>query len=188
MLSIGEVVAFKTDTVWGFGCDPLDKLAVEKIYEIKKRDSKKPLILISDEFKYLEKYIKFVPEYAYSLIEKYLPGALTLIFEKSQFCPDFITSNGNTVGIRIPNSDDFRKIIAQVKGRVLATTSCNVAGENPVLNYLEAKEKFSDVSKIIKPIDDSENENIPSTVILCQKESYKILRQGTIKLWKKYCF
>jgi len=46
----GEVFAFKTDTVWGFGCSPLDNIAVNKIYEIKKRDSKKPLILMSDDF------------------------------------------------------------------------------------------------------------------------------------------
>lgn len=182
MLKKGEVIAFKTDTVWGLGCNPLDKLAVENIYEIKKRDSKKPLILMSDDFECLKKYIKFIPGYANELIKKYLPGALTLIFEKSEFCPDFITSNGDTIGIRIPNSGDFRKIISKIEGKVLATTSCNVAGEQPVMTYFEAYEKFGNVATIIKPIDDEENENIPSTVILCEKESYKILRQGAITL------
>jgi len=184
MLKKSEVIAFKTDTVWGFGCDPLDEIAVNKIYEIKKRDLKKPLILMSDDFEHLKKYIKFIPEYANELIEKYLPGALTLIFEKSDLCPDYITSGGNTIGIRIPNSEDFRKIISQIDGKVLATTSCNVAGEFPVMNYKEACEKFEKVATIIKPIKDEENENIPSTVILCEKENYKILRQGVIKLWK----
>lgn len=182
MLKFGEVIAFKTDTVWGFGCDPNDIIAVNKIYEIKNRDSKKPLILMSDNVESLKKYIKFIPNYANDLIEKYLPGALTLIFEKSEICPNFITSNGDTIGIRIPDSEDFRKIIANVKDRVLATTSCNVAGENPVMNYAEAKEKFEQVATIIKPIEDIENENIPSTVILCQKDGFKILRQGVIEL------
>ena len=182
MLKVGEVIAFKTDTVWGFGCNPNDVVAVNKIYEIKKRDSKKPLILMSDNFEHLKKYIKFIPNYAYELIEKYLPGALTLIFEKSEICPDFITSGGNTVGIRIPNSEDFRKIVSQVKDRVLATTSCNVAGEEPVMNYNEAKEKFENVATIIEPINNIKNENIPSTVVLCLEDEYKILRQGAIKL------
>ena len=172
MLKQSEVIAFKTDTVWGFGCLPQDVLAVNKIYEIKKRDSKKPLILMSDNFDNLKKYISFIPEYAHKLIEKHLPGGLTLIFEKSEFCPDFITSNGDTIGIRIPDSKDFRKIISQIKGNVLATTSCNVAGEQPVMTYFEAYEKFGNVATIIKPIDDKENQNIPSTVILCEKESY----------------
>jgi len=182
MLKQGEVIAFKTDTVWGFGCHPLDEIAVGKIYEIKKRDLKKPLILMSDDFKSLKKYINFVPNYAYELIEKHLPGALTLIFEKSKFCPNHITSNGNTVGIRIPDSEDFKKIISQIDGKVLATTSCNIAGEEPVLNYIEADKKFGNIATIIKPINDKENNNTPSTVILCKKENYKILRQGAIIL------
>lgn len=181
-LEKGEVIAFKTDTVWGFGCCPNDKIAVDKIYEIKKRDLKKPLILMSDEFKNLEKYIKYVPDYANKLIQKYLPGALTLIFEKSDLCPDFITSNGSTVGIRIPNSPDFMAFIKNIEGGVLATTSCNVSNEPPVKNYIEAKNKFENVATIIKPISDKNNENVPSTVILCLDDEYKILRQGAIKL------
>lgn len=181
-LEKGEVIAFKTDTVWGFGCDVEDEVAVNKIYEIKKRDSKKPLILMSDDFENLKKYIKFIPNYAYELIEKYLPGGLTLIFEKSLLCPDFITSNGNTVGIRIPDSEDFRDIISKLNNKVLATTSCNIAGDAPVEDYICAKEKFGNVATIIKPLNDFKNENIPSTVVLCEKEEYKILRQGAIKL------
>ena len=177
-----NVYAFKTDTVWGFGVNPNSKEGVEKIYEIKKRDLKKPLILMSNDFKYLEKYIKYIPDYAYPLIEKYLPGALTLIFEKSSLCPDFVTSNQNTVGIRIPNSEDFDKLINNLEEKVLATTSCNVSSEAPVKNYLEAKEKFSNQVTIIPPIEDFENENVPSTVILCLEKEYKILRQGKIKL------
>lgn len=182
MLKNGEVIAFKTDTVWGFGCDPNDENAVCKIYEIKKRDTKKPLILMSDDFNNLKKYIKFIPKYAYELIENYLPGGLTLIFEKSDFCPHFITSNGNTVGVRVPDSEDFRNIIKHLDIKVLATTSCNIAGEKPVMNYIEAKEKFGDVATIITPVKDIENDNLPSTVILCEKENYKILRRGSIIL------
>ena len=181
-----NVYAFKTDTVWGFGCLPNSESAVEKIYEIKKRDSKKPLILMSDNFESLKKYIKFIPNYAYELIEKHLPGGLTLIFEKSDLCPKSITSNSNTIGIRIPNSVDYFKLVENIEGRVLATTSCNISTEAPVKNYTEACEKFSSVAKIIKPIEDSENENLPSTVVLCEKDGYKILRQGVVKLWKKF--
>ena len=181
-LNKGEVLAFKTDTVWGFGCNPDDISAIDKIYEIKKRDLKKPLILMSNNFSYLEKYIKNIPDYAYSLIEKYLPGGLTLIFEKSQLCSSKVTAGNNTVGIRIPNSKDFDNLINNLNCKVLATTSCNISTEAPVKNYFEALEKFSSAATIIKPIEDAENENMPSTVILCEKENYKILRQGTVKL------
>ena len=49
-----KVYAFKTDTVWGFGCHPDDLLGIKKIYEIKKRDAKKPLILMSNSFENLK--------------------------------------------------------------------------------------------------------------------------------------
>lgn len=179
---LGEVYAFKTDTVWGFGAHPKDVDAINKIYEIKKRDSKKPLILMSYEFEPLKKYIKKIPDYAYALVEKYLPGGLTLIFEKSDYCNSEITSNQNTVGIRIPNSPDFCTLAKRIEGGVLATTSCNISNEPPVKNYLEAFEKFSTCVSVIKPIEDSKNENIPSTVILCLDDGYKILRQGVVKL------
>lgn len=178
----GEVFAFKTDTVWGFGCHPQDKIAIKKIYEIKKRDERKPLILMSYELEPLKKYIKNIPNYAYELIEKHLPGGLTLIFEKTDLCLGEITSNGNTVGIRIPNSPDFCKLAKKIEGKVLATTSCNLANEKPVMNYKEAYEKFGNCATIIEPIEDDENENLPSTVILCEKDNYKILRQGVVKL------
>lgn len=177
-----KVFAFKTDTVWGFGCNLESFEAVNKIYEIKKRDKKKPLILMSDSFSSLEKYVKNVPEYAYSLIEKYLPGGLTLIFEKSKFCPNYITPF-ETVGIRVPKSEDFSNLIKRVETKVLATTSCNVSGEEPVKSYNEAKEKFEKFGvEILVPISDIIINNKPSTVVLCKKERYEVLRQGEIVL------
>ena len=175
-----EVLAFKTDTVWGFGARVDDKIAIDKIYEIKKRDLKKPLILMSNDFSHLEKYIQNVPKYAYELIEKYLPGALTLIFEKSPLCPGYITSYNSTVGVRIPDSIDFTNIIDKTDCKVLATTSCNVSNETPVKSYLEALEKFSNCATVIEPMSDKETDNIPSTVILCKQNGYQILRSGAI--------
>ena len=66
-------------------------MAIKKIYEIKKRDVKKPLILMSYDFEPLKKYIKEIPNYAYELIEKHLPGGLTLIFKKTDLVSDEIT-------------------------------------------------------------------------------------------------
>ncbi len=184
-LEKGEVLAFKTDTVWGFGADPDDIAAIKKIYEIKKRDEKKPLILMSHDFKYLEKYIEYIPNYAYGLIEKYLPGGLTLIFQKSKLVNSYITPY-STVGVRVPNSIDFFEISKNIQTHTLATTSCNISTEPPVRNYQEAMEKFKDVATIIKPIDEGGGgdniNNLPSTVILCENENYKVLRQGAIEL------
>lgn len=182
MLKKGEVLAFKTDTVWGFGADLNDKSAVDKIYEIKKRDAKKPLILMSDDFSNLEKYIEKIPSYARELIKKHLPGGLTLIFKKSNLCPDYITSGADTIGIRVPNSPDFALALDFAPECVLATTSCNISNENPVEDYFEAVKKFKEVATIIKPINNNKTKNLPSTVVLCLDDEYKILRQGAVEL------
>ena len=139
ILNNDGVIAFVTDTVWGLGCLPSSEKAVKRIYEIKHREAKKPLILMSDEVYNLFDYINQpVEKEAQRLIKKHFPGALTLVLEKSENTPDFITSGLNTVGIRIPDNETFSEICRSVDGRVLATTSANISGE-PLLNILEIK-------------------------------------------------
>lgn len=181
-LEKGEVLAFKTDTVWGFGVNPEDNCAIDNLYEIKKRDSNKPLILMSSNMEYLKKYIQHIPNYADGLIQKYLPGGLTLIFKKSNLLNPKVCAHGETIGIRIPKSEDFFNLIDKIDSKVLATTSCNLSTQPPVRNYSEAYNKFSNCATIIAPINDTQSENTPSTVILCEEKNYKILRQGAVKL------
>lgn len=176
-----EIFGFETDTVWGIGCHPLSETAVDRIYELKGRDKDKPLILMSSKFEYLKPYIKTIPDYAAVLIKKYFPGGLTLIFEKSEICPYFITSNKETVGIRIPNHKGFQNLADEIEGKVLATTSLNLSNCPPVQNYDEAKEKFSNTITLIKPDGSSPPpRGTASTVVLCTNETPLVLRQGEI--------
>ena len=139
ILNNDGVIAFVTDTVWGIGCLPTSEKAVKRIYEIKKRETKKPLILMSDDIYPLFDYVKQpIEKQAQILIKKHFPGALTLVVEKSKNTPDFITSGMNTVGIRVPENKTFAKICQSIDGRVLATTSANLSGEPAALTYHEA--------------------------------------------------
>ena len=130
VLQQGGVIAYVTDTVWGVGCLPDNEEAVKKIYEIKHRDGKKPLILMSDEVYNLFDYVRQpIEKEAQKLIKKHFPGALTLVLEKSEKTPDYITSGMQTVGIRIPDNETFAEICRNIDGRVLATTSANLSGK-----------------------------------------------------------
>ena len=179
-LEQGAVLCFVTDTVWGLGCLPESEKGVDRIYEIKGRDRSKPLILMSDKQEYLTKYFKTIPESAKNAMDSNFPGALTVICEKSDSCPDYLTSNMNTVGIRVPNNSVFASLCNKVKRHVLATTSANKSGQPPVSSVEEALEKL-DADYII----DNEGqmpEGISSTVALFNSEGFKILRQGSIVL------
>lgn len=175
-----DILGFETDTVWGIGCHPKNKNAVDKIYEIKGRDKNKPLILMSYEIEKFYPYIKKIPNYAEKLIEKFFPGGLTLIFEKTDACPSFITAGFNTVGIRIPNHKGFIEIAKNFEDGVLATTSLNYSNMLPVKDYDEAKEKFGNIIKVIKPNGNTKPNGTASTVVLCVSDEPKVLRQGEI--------
>ena len=146
------VIAYVTDTVWGLGCLPSSETAVKRIYDIKHRDGKKPLILMSDEFYNLFDYLKQpVEKEAQKLIKKFFPGALTLVLEKSEKTPDYITSSLSTVGVRIPDNKTFADICKNIEGRVLATTSANLSGESPALSYEEAVKYIGDKVDLVVP-------------------------------------
>ena len=179
----GGVIAYVTDTVWGLGCLPNNEKAVKKIYKIKHRDGKKPLILMSNEFYNLLDYLKQpIEKEAQKLIKKYFPGALTLVLEKSKKTPDYITSGLNTVGVRIPDNKVFAEICRNIDGRVLATTSANLSGEDPALTYDEALKYIGDKVDLVIPDYGYAAKGKASTVAGFKEGKTVIFRQGEITL------
>ncbi len=175
------VIAFVTDTVWGLGCLPTSEKAVQRIYEIKKRESKKPLILMSDDIYPLFDYVKQpIEKQAQILIKKHFPGALTLVVEKSENTPDFITSNINTVGIRVPDNKTFVKLCQNIDGRVLATTSANLSGEVPALTYEEALNYIGNKVDLVIPDYGCVAKGLASTVVGFKNNETIIFRQGKV--------
>lgn len=175
------VIAYVTDTVWGLGCLPSSEKAVKRIYEIKHRDGKKPLILMSDEFYNLFDYIRQpVPKEAQKLIKKYFPGALTLVLEKSEKTPDYITSSMPTVGVRIPDNKTFADICRNIEGRVLVTTSANLSGEAPALTYEEAVKYIGDKVDLVIPDYGYTAKGKASTVAGFKDDEVTIFRQGEV--------
>jgi len=175
------VIAFVTDTVWGIGCLPTSEKAVKKIYEIKHREAKKPLILMSYDIYPMFDYTKQpVKKEAQKLIKTHFPGALTLIVEKSEKTPDYITSGMQTVGIRVPDSISFSEICKNIEGGVLATTSANISGEPPAVTYEEAVQYIGDkVDIVVKDLDEKALGKA-STVVGFNDDGIVIFRQGSV--------
>ena len=177
------VIAFVTDTVWGLGCLPQSEKAVKKSYEIKHREAKKPLILMSDEVYNLFDYVKQpIEKEAQRLIKKHFPGALTLVLEKSTQTPDFMTSNMPTVGIRIPDNEVFAEICRSIDGHVLATTSANISGEPPALTYDEAVKYIGNKVDYVVPEYGCKAQGRASTVAGFKDGNVVIYRQGEVEI------
>lgn len=181
-LKEGGIIAFVTDTVWGIGCLPDNEKAVRKIYEIKHREAKKPLILMSNEFGYLKKYIKTSSGKMNILVEKYFPGALTIVSKKSNLTPLFLTSNMDTIGIRVPDNIIFQNICNIIDGHVLATTSANISGSPSGKSFDDVKNELGDKVDYIFEDYGFKAKGLESTVIKIENEKIDILRQGAIFL------
>jgi len=169
-----EVIVFQTDTVYGIGALLQSEKGVKKIYEIKARESKKPLAVLCANFEQVQSIVKdfdSIKQYA----EDHWPGALTLVLAKKDIVGDFITSGFQTVGVRIPKDDIALQILNHFGP--MAVTSLNISSEPSILKYNDALKFVDEVDYIVKGKDLN---SISSTVYDCINQ--RVLRQGDIFL------
>ena len=178
----GKVVAIKTDTVYGLVCNAFDKKSTDKIYRIKNRERRKALSIFLKNTSEVEKYVdedNLTPSVK-RIMEKYWPGALTIIFKKRDDTFDDITQGVSGIGIRIPNDNDLLYILDNLDFP-LAQTSCNISGEKEYKNADEIRAKLGDLVDLI--VDGGEiKDNMPSTILSVECNEPIILRDGAIKL------
>ena len=174
----GGIVIFPTETVYGIGTNGLDENAIQKLYEVKQRPLNKPISLLVNNIEMVEKIAKNITEVEYKLMERFFPGPLTIILEKRDIVPDILTSNTNTIGIRMPSGEIAKKLI-EFAGVPIATSSSNISGRPSGTNITDIKKDFE--GKVDCFIDNGESElGIPSTVIRIIDNIPHILRQGAI--------
>ena len=172
---MGRVIIFPTDTVYGIGTQIFDIEGIERIYKIKNRPKDKPLACLCSNINQIDD-IAIIDSSARVLINKFLPGALTLILESKDIVKNKI--GYNTIGVRIPNSKIALNILNE-NGPML-TTSVNDSGEAPMNHYNEIVEKYG---KLVDKIYDNDTKilEIPSTVVKIIDGKIDILREGYIK-------
>ncbi|MCC5909672.1 MAG: threonylcarbamoyl-AMP synthase [Clostridiaceae bacterium] len=128
ILSAGGTVAFPTETVYGLGANALEPKAVKKIFEAKGRPSDNPLIVHVAKMQGVEKLVKEIPPKALMAMEKFWPGPLTIVLEKTDLVPKEITGGLNTVAIRMPSHPIALKLIEKAQVPV-AAPSANISGK-----------------------------------------------------------
>ena len=168
------VIIFPTDTVYGIGCPIFDVEGIDKIYEIKKRSKDKPLACLFSNIEQMED-ICYLDSNAIKLINKYLPGPLTIIVKAKDKLVEKI--GYKTLGIRIPNNKIALSILD--KYGPMLTTSVNDSGEEPINEYEKIKEKYNDLVDEI--YDNNEELSKVSSTVISLVDGFKILRNGEIK-------
>lgn len=178
IIKSGGVVGVPTETVYGLGANALDEDAVGRIFEAKGRPKDNPMIVHVSCMEEIEPLVKKIPEKAKLLAEKFWPGPLTIIMEKSDKVPSVTSGNLDTVAVRMPSHEVMRKIIKE-SGCPIAAPSANLSGSPSPTN---AKYVFDDMDgKISLIIDGGEsNVGLESTVITLVGEKPRLLRPGGV--------
>lgn len=174
----GEVVAIPTETVYGLGANALDKNAVLKIFKAKGRPQDNPLIIHISSYDMLESLVLEISQKAKLVMNAFWPGALTIIFKKSDIVPSEISCGLDTVAIRFPNHKTALEII-KTAGVPIAAPSANSSGKpspttaTHVLDDLDTK-----ISAIVW--DTPCKVGVESTVLDLTGDKPSILRPGEV--------
>jgi len=185
-LKKGNVIGLPTETVYGLGGNAYSKKAVQKIYNLKKRPKKNPLIVHYLNHKDADKDVIFNRDF-YKLYKKFCPGPITFVLKKKDKSKiqSSVTAKLNTVAIRFPNHRTTRSILKKLNFP-LAMPSANLSSGVSPVNALDVSDEFK---KKIKIIINSGNSKIgiESTVVSLVGKP-KILRPGIIaaKTIKKF--
>ena len=151
--------------------------AIKKVYEAKKRDYNNPFILIVANINMLQEYVSDINPLEKEIINRYLPGKLTILFKKNTKISNIITSGSEFVGIRIPDNKDLIKII-QMVGKPLISTSANIAKKATITKIKEIEpELLQNVSYVE---DGGIINSTPSSIIRIENNKINVLRKGTI--------
>jgi L-threonylcarbamoyladenylate synthase len=125
----GGVVAFPTRCLYGLGADALNPEAVDRVFELKQRPARNPILVLIEHVSQLEPLVKRVPATASDLIDHYWPGKITLVFEAAVTLPVNLTAGSGKIGIRMPGHAVARALVNAVQ-RPITGTSANLSG-NP---------------------------------------------------------
>jgi tRNA threonylcarbamoyl adenosine modification protein (Sua5/YciO/YrdC/YwlC family) len=130
ILKQGGVIAYPTDTTYGIGSSIFSKRGIDRIYQLKHREKKKPFSFICADLSEVARYAK-VSNYAFKILKRFLPGPYTFVLDASSIVPDLLTTKQKTVGIRIPANRICLAIVTEL-GHPIVTTSANLSGEEPI--------------------------------------------------------
>jgi len=141
LIANGGVIAFRTDTFYGLGADPLNADAVARITKLKDRGESQPILLLIGDTSDVDHLIVEKSEDFELVARSFWPGPLTIVGRAASKLPDELTAGTGTVGLRLPNDEDVR-VLVRVCGGALTATSANLSGAPPARSAEQVADYF----------------------------------------------
>ncbi|WP_034040987.1 L-threonylcarbamoyladenylate synthase [Wocania ichthyoenteri] len=135
VLKNGGLILYPTDTVWGIGCDATNPEAVKKVYKLKQREDSKALICLVADDRMLKKYVKKIPEAAYSIID-ISEKPITIIYDDAQNLASNLIADDGTIAIRIPDDEFCYQLSRKLNGAIVST-SANISNKPTPKSFKE---------------------------------------------------
>ena len=164
-----KVIVFPTETVYGLGCSVDSDIAVERIYEMKKRDRRQPLAICLASVDDIANYQPELSPAARKIIEHFLPGSVTVLLR---------CGAGRILGFRVPDYEITRMLIS-CTGTALYATSVNISGGRDLTTAEEILAKFGDRLDVLVDSGPSKM-GVASTIIDLSTAEPILIREGAI--------
>ncbi|PIP37539.1 MAG: threonylcarbamoyl-AMP synthase [Desulfobacterales bacterium CG23_combo_of_CG06-09_8_20_14_all_51_8] len=174
VLRDGGIIAYPTDTIYGIGCDIMNKKAIEKIYWIKRRERNQPFSFICSDLKHISDYAK-VSNYAYKTMKRLLPGPYTFVLEGSRLVPKIMLTRRKTAGIRVPNHEICLSLVRELGNPIISTSASTPEGESFLDPSLLHDHYGANIDLVIDGGPVSGN---PSSVVSLIDDTPEIIREG----------
>jgi len=176
----GGVIAYPTETFYGLGADIRNAQAIEKIYAIKGRDFDKPVSIIIGSRKDLAMFARDITPAAETLMDRFWPGGITLLFNASQDVPGKLTAKTGKIGIRL-SSNPIATLLAQNLSGAITATSANRSGQKECVSIEEVMDSIGE--KLDAVIDGGRTPGgSGSTIVDVTVDPPIIVREGIVPL------
>jgi tRNA threonylcarbamoyl adenosine modification protein (Sua5/YciO/YrdC/YwlC family) len=178
VLKRGGIIIYPTDTIYGIGCDLMNRKSIERLCQIMNiKPHKLDLSFICNDLSHISEFAKRIDTPVFKILKKALPGPYTFILESSSRVPKILDVNKKTVGIRIPDHNIPRMLVEQLQNPLITTS---IKDDDTIKAYTtdpeEIYEDFKNQVDIV--IDGGIGGNVPSTVVDCTTDPMTVIRQG----------
>ncbi|MCW8980045.1 MAG: L-threonylcarbamoyladenylate synthase [Altibacter sp.] len=173
VLKKGGIILYPTDTVWGIGCDATQPAAVQKIFKLKKREERKSMICLVNDFRMLEQYVERVPEVAYDVL-KFANKPTTIIYDDPIRVAENLIAEDNSLAIRVVKEQFCNSLIRKLR-RPLVSTSANISGEATPMHFQEMSPQILEGVDYVVNLHRDRKSVSPSAII-------KLKNDGTVQV------